>query len=140
MSSLPIKLKSGAVLAVGIAPFSDATKLFKTVANELKKVEVNLTSIDMKNIMSNDINSIKNLIFQILGSDEMEECFFKCAIRSTINGAKVQPSSFESEDARGDYLPVAWEVIKANLSPFFKNLDLSSLTSGPEDTKSQKLR
>ena len=48
--------------------------------------------------------------------------------RCTIDGKKVVKDTFEPEDARQDYLPVAWEVMKLNLTPFFRGLDLSSLT------------
>jgi hypothetical protein len=123
-----ITLKSGAILELKMAPFSSGMKLFKTIANELKGVDVELGGLDLKEIGSKDINSLKNVIFQLLGSDAIEACFFDCAKHSLHEGQKISRLTFEPENARGDYLPVAWEVIKFNIAPFFSGLDLSSLT------------
>ncbi len=124
-----ITLKSGHTLVLGMASFSAGTKLFKTVANELKEAEVDLSSLDLKELAGKDVNSIKNAVFQLLGSDALEAAVFECMTKSTLQGSKITRDSFAPEDMRGDYLPVAWEVIKFNLAPFFSNLDLSSSTS-----------
>ena len=125
-----ITLKSGAMLELKMAPFADGIKLFKVIVNEVKQVEVDLSGLDMAGLAGKDINSIKNLIFQLLGSDAVEQAFLQCAARSLHNGQKITKATFEPESARGDYLPTAWEVIKFNIAPFFSGLDLSSLTKG----------
>lgn len=121
-----ITLKSGRELQLGLAPFSVGMKLFKTIANELKNVEIDLDTLDLKKIGGKDINTLKNAIFQLAGSDALEMALFQCMERCLYDGQKIGRTTFEPEDARQDYLPVAWEVMKYNLAPFFKGLELSS--------------
>lgn len=111
-----------------MAPFSKGTKLFKVIASELKGVEVELGDMKMADIGSKDINSLKNVIFQLIGSDALEAAFFDVAMHSLHDGQSIKRAIFEPDSARGDYLPTAWEVIKFNIAPFFSGLDLSSLT------------
>lgn len=125
-----ILLKSGAVLVVNMAPFSASNKLLKVVMRELKTVDLELENLDLAKIATQDINTLKNAICQLLASDALEQSVFECMAKCTYNGSRVVKETFEPEDARGDYLPCAWEVIKANLRPFFSGLDLSSLGSG----------
>ena len=122
---------------LGMAPFSAGMKLFKTIANELKQADIEITTLDLKQIAGSDINAIKNAIFQLLGSDSLELAFYDCAIKSTIDGQKITRATFEPENMRGDFLPVAWEVIKFNLLPFFANLDFKSLGSEPAKASAQ---
>jgi len=104
-------------------------RLFKTLANELKQVDVKLESLNLETLKGSDVNAIKNALFQLLGSDNVERAVADCMARCLYRGVKITPATFEPEDARPDYFPVAWEVVKFNLAPFFKNLDLSSMTS-----------
>jgi hypothetical protein len=124
-----ITLKSGATLDIQLAPFAEAMRLFKTIANELKSADVQLDGLSMEKIKGTDINGIKNAVLQLLGSDAIEASVRTCMVRCLYNGTKITPQTFEPNDARQDYLPVAWEVVKFNMGPFFAGLDLSSLTS-----------
>ncbi len=123
-----LALRSGRSLELGMAPFSVGMKLFKVIANELKLVDVDLGSLDLSKIAGKDINTLKNAILQLLGSDALEAAVFACMEKCLLEGQRVTRQTFEPEDMRGDFLPVAWEVIKFNLSPFFSSLGLSSLT------------
>ena len=128
MSEDQITLKSGAMLELKMAPFAKGTKLFKVIASELKGVEIELGDLKMSDIGSKDINSLKNVFFQLIGSDALEAAFFDVAGHSLHDGQRITRTTFEPEKTRGDYLPTAWEVIKFNVAPFFSGLDLSSLT------------
>lgn len=129
----PITLKSGAELAVQLAPFSVANKLVKAVARELTTVnfDMDLGSVDLAKIQPKDINTLKNAAFQLLQSDPVEAALMACMERCLYNGQKIVKATFEDENTRADYLPVAWEVMKANLTPFFKNLAFESSTPAP---------
>jgi hypothetical protein len=50
------------------------------------------------------------------------ECGEKCLI--TINGRKnkINLSTFDNEDARGDFYEVLFQIAVANIKPFFQNL------------------
>lgn len=125
----PIQLKSGATLAVSIAPFTAGNRLMKAVARELSSVDFNLDLKSFDELSDKDINVLKNVAFQILQSDAIEAALLECMKKCLYNDQRVTEKTFEPEEARPDYLPVAWEVMKANLRPFFSGLDLSSLTS-----------
>jgi len=134
----PITLKSGASLAVTVAPFTVARQLMKVVARELAGVEFNLDLTGFDQLSGQDINVFKNAVFKILQSDAVEAAMFECAKKCLYNNQSILPTTFEPEEARGDYLPVAWEVMKANLRPFFSGLDLSSWTSAQPNSNTQK--
>lgn len=131
-----VTLPSGHQLELGMAPFSVGMKLFKVIANELKGVDVEIESLDFAKLAGKDINVLKNAILQLLGSDQLEAALFACMERCLLNGAKITRQSFEPEDMRPDYLPVAWEVMKFNLAPFFRGLNLSSPTASPTTAQS----
>lgn len=119
-----LTLKSGATLELQMAPFAVSMKLVKTLSNELKLVNLQLEGLSLEKIKGSGIEGIKNAVLQILGSDAVELSLRPCLERCLYNGTKITPDVFESPQAREDYLPVAWEVIKFNAGPFFRNLGL----------------
>lgn len=122
MSNTTIDLPSGTRLEIQVAPFSVGTKLYKTIANELKTVSIG-ANLDLAQLGQMDVNDLKGALFQLLGSDALEQAVFDCFKYTVYNGEKgVTRATFEAEDARGDYLPAAWEVIRVNVTPFFKSL------------------
>jgi hypothetical protein len=121
-----IVLKSGHVFDPGIPDFGPATKLFKTVARELRDVDIDLEKLDLTKLEDLDAGFFLKAFLQVAGSDAIEACVFECAVKSRINDLKIQRGTFEAEDMRQDYLPVAWEVIKMTLIPFFAGLSLPS--------------
>ena len=136
-----VTLKSGRVLILDVAPFKDARQLSKVVCRELSAINIDLGTASFKGLsldsdvgalLSNPgaLSTIKNVFAQLLASDALEKAIFDCAIRCTLNDNKVTIDAFEAPNMRGDFLPVAWEVMRFNLAPFFANLNLSSLTSG----------
>lgn len=133
-----ITLKSGAELSMTVAPFADGMKLFKTIARELKQVDIELGDLDVSKLAGKDINSIKNVVFQLLGSDAVEACVFDCLKRCTLNGVRITKETFEDENARPDFLPAAWEVIKLNLRPFVSGLNLSFSASAKPQQDGRK--
>lgn len=110
-----VTMPSGAVLEIQVAPFLDAKKLYKAIAHELKTVSVNAD-------MELDLEMIKNLLCVVVESDRIEEAFNICAQRCLYNNCKISNDTFESLEARGDYLIVMREIIEANVAPFMKGL------------------
>jgi hypothetical protein len=126
-------LKSGRVLALNLAPFAVGNRLKKVVARELLNVNVDLGKLKLGQDLGMDsladpavLNTLKSALCVALASDKIEEAMFECAIRCTLDGMKITPDSFESPDARQDFLPVAWEVMVFNLTPFLGGLNLPS--------------
>lgn len=138
-----ITLPSGRILVFQMAPFADGMKLFKIVANELKQVDASIDMTNLKSLMAQEVkgdtlNIIKNLVCQLMGSDALERALAVCMARCTYDGMSIDKDTFEPEEARGDYLPCAWEVIKNNLAPFFKGLNLKSFISKANEEASLK--
>jgi hypothetical protein len=125
----PIILKSGAELVINLASFDDGDRLLKAVIRELIAVQfdMDITGLSLSDISGKDINTLKNGLFQVAQSDAVQASLFKCLERCTYNGQRITKATFNDVGARGDYFPIAWEVIKTNIGPFFANLDLSLL-------------
>lgn len=123
---MKIDLPSGAVLDITLLPFEEAWHVQQLVAKEVERINFDPRSIDFSNFMASDVLNLKNPICSILSSqvviDAAKQCFKKC----TYNGLKIDSQTFESREARTDFLPVVFNVLKENISPFFENL-LSSL-------------
>ena len=127
-----LTLPSGRELQLGIAPFAVGMKLVKTLAAEAKNVDVELESLDLSKLAGKNLNSIKNLVLQMLSSDALEAALFQCMERCLLDGQKITRQTFEPEDMRQDFFPVAWEVIAFNVAPFAKSLGLSSSNTQAE--------
>ncbi len=135
-----ITLKNGHVLGLTIADFGPANRLRKEMVRELRTVRVD-TDIDLQALQKNPgklfemeldaktLNTVKDLVCQLLGSDAVEAAALECMKKCTLQGEKITLGSFEKEETREDFLVVAWEVIKTNVGPFFAGLDLKSLGS-----------
>lgn len=123
-------LKSGATLDITRSPFVVGHKLFKTIAKELKGVDVKLglkegqTLGNLTNFEVSDeaINTVKDLFCTILSSQEVEDILWECMIKATYNGQKINRELFDNDQAAEDYLEISKEVMSVNLIPFQKSL------------------
>lgn len=113
-----IKLPSGAILKITLAPFADAKALYQSVLEEIKDVEINSRS-DMANVF-------KNIACVGFSSKKIEACLETCFKRCTYNcgkgDLKIDKDTFESSESRGDYMGVCMAVAKENILPFMKSL------------------
>jgi hypothetical protein len=136
-------LKSGVVLELQMSSFALAMRLLKTIVNEIKSVDLGGfkfgAEVKIEELMKADlpIDALKNVVCQLLGSDAVELAVRDCMKCCIYDKTAIRGDTFEEENARQDYLPVAWEVIQFNLRPFFEGLSLKSSgssappTSGP---------
>jgi hypothetical protein len=127
-------LPSQSTLLITLAPLAAAGKLRRTLAKEFQKVELSLSPAIITAVQTRDtrkilaafgdaeINCLKDLVMQVLGSEDLENAVFDCLAWCTLNGEKITKATFEPEAARADLLPAAWEVIQVNLLPFFASL------------------
>jgi hypothetical protein len=141
-------LASGSSLACDIAPWQVAARLRWQLAAELKKVNLDFTAGIVQALLiaaaepdkskaksqvlaaigGEDLNTVKNLMLQLVGSPDLEGIIFECLSRCTLNNVKITMETFESEGARADFYEAALEVLKTNITPFFGRL-LSTLRS-----------
>lgn len=135
----PITLKSGAVFLAAVAPFPDGVDLYQTIARELAAVNFDISNLELDDVSSRDVNTLKNAGLQLVQSKAVLAILDRCLMRCLYNNQKiVVAQTFNPEDARGDYFPVLWEVAKVNLIPFFKSLDLSFLTNVWQKLRNQE--
>lgn len=111
---IKVDLPSGAKLEITISPFAQAKTLYQSVMEECKGIKLGSSS-DLGDL-------IKDLFCIGLSSKKIEAALMDCLKRVTYNGLKISDDTFEPEDARQDYIHVNYEVAKANLQPFMKNL------------------
>ena len=127
-----VTLKSGTVIGLQAADWETVGRLRRTVFAELAKAELG-AGVSMEQLMQMDVASLKNTVCGLLASEALEKCVFDCAKCCLYGEVKITRQTFEEPEARPDFYPAAWEVIKFNLAPFFANLELKSLV--PTDTK-----
>lgn len=144
MISETTTLPSGAKLAMQPAQWQIVGTLRRTLANQLKAVKLEFSPSLVQGFMAvavnkdlagpaktaalltalgvEDVDTVKNTIFQLIGSEGLEAAMFDCMNSCTYNGARITQETFEPEGAREDFYPIVWEVLKLNLRPFFKGL------------------
>lgn len=113
MANLIKTLESGAKIEVQVASFEKAHRLLQAVKSTL---------IGMENII------------ELVVSEPVQPALWDCMSVVLYNGQRVSRETFEPENARGDYLVVAIETLKANITPFFKSLASSSKAVPPGQT------
>lgn len=117
-----VKLPSGAILMVGLAPFAEAKALYQAVLEEAKQIPFG-RYVDVTEVL-------KNIICFSYSSGRIEKCLNECMKRCTYDdgsgkGAmKIDKDTFEPEAAREDYPVVCYEVASENIRPFAKSLSV----------------
>lgn len=135
MSNLITKLPSGATLECTMASFEEADNLLTSVLHEASLINLDfgkefegIKTLSELNANGNILNTVKNALCQMLKSKAVKDCIFICGRRAIYTpkdsaaGVKVDRSTFESEQARQDYIEFLREVAWFNLSPFFAGM------------------
>jgi len=117
-----IDLPSGAKLYVGLLSFDEAWSVVQTITRVLEKINIDLTKVDLANIGAEDILNLKSPLCSILSSEDIIVAAKACFKRCTYNDKKIDGSTFDSKESRGDFLAVVFHAIKENVSPFFASL------------------
>ena len=149
MTPLKKTLKSGVEIEIQPAPFKEAHRLFKAVAEELKGVRLELGDLMAgvkrpEDLLKSDLtestaNTLKNLIATLVSSEKIEEALWPCMGRALYGGVRALAEAFEDEKARMDFIPTAQEVLLYNLRPFMSGLGSKFSGSAAEgNTGSQK--
>jgi len=116
MSKL-ITLQSGVELKITLAPFSEAKELYQALLKEIKDLKLDPEA-------EIDVNFFKDIFCSSMASKQIEEALKKCLQRCIYGKERIVniDAIFESEVAREDYVEVCFEVARANVMPFTKNL------------------
>ena len=110
-----VKLPSGAILKIGLAPFRDGRELYQAVLNEAKGIDIDANQ-------EIDSNFFKNIACYLFASKDIEDKLSKCFEKCLYDGQRITEETFEPEDARQDYFEVMILVAKENILPFGKAL------------------
>lgn len=113
--SRKVTLPSGAELEVIPAPFAAAKALYQAALAEI-------TALKMAGNDEFDVNLIKDIFCAGLSSKKIDAALDACLSRCLYNGEKITAATFESVEARQDYIIVQWEVAYDNVHPFLKGL------------------
>lgn len=111
-----VKCPSGAILKVGVAPFTDAKALYQALLKEAKGIAFH-NKVELSSLY-------KDMFCAGFASAEIEKCLWKCMERCTYGekDLKISPDSFEPVEAREDFLFVCMAVAEENVGPFVKSL------------------
>lgn len=122
-------LPSGRKLLLQIADFDTSYALFEVAMSELRQVKLGdsiklAAGMDVQKLLQQDlpIDGLKDLFCTAVSSRSIRSALGECFKGCQYNGEAINDQTFQDEDARGDYLPAAWEVMSLNLAPFFKGL------------------
>ena len=112
--------KSGKQVIINYAGFKDACELKRQIGLELLKVNINISDLINKELDSQSINTVKNLILAIDSSETIQKTVFKCLSRSLYDNSKINENLFEiDKEAVEEYYDIVISCVRENLSPFF---------------------
>lgn len=114
-----ITLPSGTVLTVSPADYESADRLFRAILGALKTSGINFSEVDTDDP---DLGPLLNAGLSVLANKEVSDAMWACAVRSLYGHQKITKLLFEAEESRQDIYPMAWEVVKVNVAPFFSSL------------------
>lgn len=117
-----IKLPSGAMLEITLLSFESAMDLMQLTAEEIRKLGIDIKGLNLRTILEQEHTTLIGPVCSLLSSRVLREEIKKCWDRATYNNVKIDSSTFEKAENRGDYLFVSYHLLKANLLPFFQNL------------------
>jgi hypothetical protein len=109
-------------------PFETAWDVSQNVTKELGKLDIDSSALNLFNKPKDadvdlaDLFSLKNPICAVLSNRVLVDCAKTCFTKCTYKSLRIDQDTWESEEARSDFIPAVYYVLLENLSPFFKNL------------------
>ena len=125
---IKVNLPSGKILDITIMPFEIAWEISQNVTKELGKLNLNPDALKLFNkpkgsdIEIEELFSLKDPLCAILSNSVFIDCAKTCFMKCTYNSLRIDQDTWESEEARADFILVVYYVLVNNLSPFFKHL------------------
>jgi len=124
-----IELPSGSILEVQLLSFEEAWNIFQLFSKTIEEMNMDIKDFsffkqddDKRNFTFVDFLKLKGPICSILSNKSLSEAGVRCLDRCIYNGLKIDRRTFDSQEARGDFLPSLFYALKENVSPFFGNL------------------
>jgi len=129
MNSIKHTAPSGAAVEITLSEFQIGFDLMRAVLKAARaggigsKMPEKLS--DLAGLANKDVKEIAgfiDIIIDILASKEVEDLIYKCFEKCTYNNARITRDTWDKEDARGDFLWVAYIVGFENIRPFVSHL------------------
>lgn len=102
---------------INVADFEDAMNLkaavFKAAAD---------AGLDLNKLGEMDVAEAIKAIISVDVSPSVYSALWPCLVRCTYRGAKITKETFEAEEMRQLYYPIAIECMKVNIAPFLAGL------------------
>lgn len=134
-----ITLKSGNTFELQEADFVNSWELTQLIASELSASlpGLKIDSLDPAELLEKDIDLGKfiSVILRLVASKPVYAALWPCFASCLYNTEKIDRSTFETPKSRPDFIPCVLEILKLNVLPFIKGLDLASFASGPAPKK-----
>ena len=76
----------------------------------------------------------------VLIDPDVDRLIYKCMERATYDDQRITRETFELEARRGDFLPIASEIMSINLNPFVPGLSSASkdISQGTNSSRQSK--
>lgn len=137
---MKIDLVSGAVLEITPMPFEKAWEVMQVVIKEIEGINLGDLGFLFSKFDPSELFKLKGPLCALLSNKKMVEAAKLCFPKCTINGLKIDDSTFDIPSLRSDYISIIFYVLTVNISPFFKNLGsfLTNISNQMETKNSQK--
>jgi len=113
-------LPSGIAFEVTPLPYEDAWGVTQSFFAVVEKLNIDLQGLDLSALSSVDVLKFKGPICSVLASNDCLKAAKTCFSRCLYNNLKIDASTFESKQARGDFLFACFYALKENIAPFFE--------------------
>lgn len=107
--------KSGKTVIVNKAPFEAARLLWASI--QLSAAEQKMSSDFLQ-----EPESLFTLILRIDSSESFNSALWPCLIRCTRDNKKIDKTTFDDMEARGEYYEIITRCVEENIGPFVESL------------------
>ncbi len=116
------KLPSGAILDVTVLDYEKAFGIFQTVSRQIGLIDVDFGKIDFEKFNTMDVMEFKRPLTQLLSNSDLVKVGNQCLEKCTYDNVKISKATWESIEARKDYLFALFYALKENCAPFLEGV------------------
>ena len=109
-----VDLPSGKVLSIDLPRFEVSLALYQALMEKMVGVEIRPNNLDTV--------LYKDYLAGCLASQEIQEKLWECFKKCLYGELHFDTETFQSREAREDYIKVCMEVVKENTDPFVRGL------------------
>lgn len=116
------ELPSGNYIDITPLPYVQAWEVAQSVLREVEKLNLDFGNIQLEELLVTDVLKLKGPICALLGSTVIQGAVKTCFTRCCYNTTRIDDSTFEPVEKRGDFLFCAFYALRENVYPFFGSL------------------